>query len=234
VSGPSRPAILATVLAAAMLFLAALAVPPARAATIYACVKKKTGAARIVSKRARCRRGETRLFWNVSGPAGTPGLNGRSGAGGANGASGANGANGAVAGFTAGGAGAPLAVEKETVVLSKVLPAGSYLVSAKVTIIGELNKAGRAVAFCLLADNPGTEYKKEEENLDLAVWLLPFQEETATRFVGVLAQPLEAAVQATGPNVLSLVCIESKSTTPGAKVIAGAPVINAVQTSHNE
>ena len=69
----------------------------AEASVIHACVKRTSGATRIVSAKAKCRKGEQKLSWNTSGPAGPAG---RSGATGAEGKAGANGTDGAVAGFT--------------------------------------------------------------------------------------------------------------------------------------
>jgi len=119
--GPRALAAVAATLATTVALLAALA-PPAQAAMIYACVKKRTGAVRIVARTTRCRRGESRQSWNTTGPAG---------ANGANGTNGTNGANGAVAGYTATSEGMELQPEKETVVLTKAIPAGSYLVIAE-------------------------------------------------------------------------------------------------------
>jgi hypothetical protein len=76
------------------LSVAALAaVPQAEAATLYACVKKN-GTARIYSKKPKCKKKETKLSWNTSGPAGKNGLNGLNGANGLNGTNGKNGSNG--------------------------------------------------------------------------------------------------------------------------------------------
>jgi hypothetical protein len=67
-------------LAAGTLLLAVLALAPrADAATIYACIKKKTGTARFVSRTTKCKRGETKISWNSQGPAGTPGTPGAKG-----------------------------------------------------------------------------------------------------------------------------------------------------------
>lgn len=74
--------------------------------TIVACSKKKTGALRIVSPKAKCAKGEKRVTWNVkgadgargliglTGPAGEPGAKGADGVDGAKGADGADGAAG--------------------------------------------------------------------------------------------------------------------------------------------
>ncbi len=101
---------LTAVLSASTLLLSGLAAAPqAGAATLYACVKKKGGAARFVSARTNCRRGETKLSWNTqgvpgrngsngkNGPAGKNGTNGKNGTDGKAGVNGANGANGASA-----------------------------------------------------------------------------------------------------------------------------------------
>jgi len=65
----------------------------ADATTYYACVAKKGGAIRLVSKKAKCRKSERRISLNSEGLPGRNGLNGR------NGANGSNGANGTI-GFT--------------------------------------------------------------------------------------------------------------------------------------
>jgi hypothetical protein len=83
---------IALLTAAGALLLAALAVAPqAEAATIYACVKKKSGSARIVSKKAKCKKGESKLSWNSEGPAGRNGVNGANGSNGKDGAQGKEG-----------------------------------------------------------------------------------------------------------------------------------------------
>jgi hypothetical protein len=80
--------------------LATLALAPsAQAATYYACVKKKGGSIRIVSKATKCKRSERKISFNAEGPAGRNGLNGRNGKNGANGKNGTNGTNG-TSGFT--------------------------------------------------------------------------------------------------------------------------------------
>jgi hypothetical protein len=69
-------AVLATVGAVA---IAALAMAPqSQASTIYACVKK-SGSPRIVSRKARCRRGEKKLSLGTPGPAGKTGAAGATG-----------------------------------------------------------------------------------------------------------------------------------------------------------
>ena len=62
-------------------------------ATIKACANKKTGAMRYISK-GSCKRTETALSWNQSGPQGVPGSTGAKGDTGARGDTGAAGARG--------------------------------------------------------------------------------------------------------------------------------------------
>jgi hypothetical protein len=90
----------ACLLATAALVLTALLAMPAGAgaATIYAC-KKPNGVIRLVGRRTRCRRGQTKLSWNTEGPAGRNGANGANGSNGANGGTGPAGARGPAGAF---------------------------------------------------------------------------------------------------------------------------------------
>jgi cysteine-rich repeat protein len=67
----------------------------ASSTTITACVKKSSGAARIVSSGTKCRSTERRVSWKRIGPAGKQGPAGPQGATGAQGVQGQPGANGA-------------------------------------------------------------------------------------------------------------------------------------------
>jgi uncharacterized protein (DUF2141 family) len=77
---------IALLVAAGALLLTAAS--QAEAQTIYACVKKKSGTARFVSKHVKCKKGETKLSWSMEGP---PGKDGTNGAPGTNGAAGVEG-----------------------------------------------------------------------------------------------------------------------------------------------
>lgn len=61
---------------------------------IHACMRKTTGALRIVRHTPRCTRREAPVTWNQRGPAGADGANGTAGAPGADGAAGHDGASG--------------------------------------------------------------------------------------------------------------------------------------------
>jgi hypothetical protein len=61
---------------------------------VYACYKakgKSKGAVRLVAKKGRCKRGEQKISWNVTGPAGKTGQSGENGSSGETGSSGATG-----------------------------------------------------------------------------------------------------------------------------------------------
>jgi hypothetical protein len=81
--------------AAGALLLGALAVAPeAGAATLYACVKKNGTPRVLTTKKPKCKKGETKLNWNIEGTAGKNGLNGINGINGANGKDGKEGKEG--------------------------------------------------------------------------------------------------------------------------------------------
>lgn len=85
-------------LAAAVFGASALAAPIAKNGQVNACYKlkgKKKGAMRVVPARKKCRKGERKLAWSVTGPAGAAGPAGPKGSSGAIGAIGATGATGA-------------------------------------------------------------------------------------------------------------------------------------------
>jgi len=86
-----RRATAALIAAGAMFGPLLILAPRADAATIYACVKKKDGSARFVTRTTKCRRGETKLQWNSEGPAGPRGATGSQGSAGLQGAQGVQG-----------------------------------------------------------------------------------------------------------------------------------------------
>jgi hypothetical protein len=80
--------------ACAVLLLGVLATaPPSHAATLYACVKRN-GDAHIYTHKPRCRRGQRRISWGSSGPAGKSGEPGSKGDPGSRGEAGAGGETG--------------------------------------------------------------------------------------------------------------------------------------------
>src|SRR5580765_665542 len=82
-------------LVAGVAFAAQPGAPRVTSAVINACVKKNTGAVRVVKSSSSCRKGESPLAWNRQGPAGSRGLNGSAGPVGPGGTAGAKGDAGA-------------------------------------------------------------------------------------------------------------------------------------------
>lgn len=77
------------------LLLAAFAVAPAAdASTLYACVKTKSGSARVFTKKPKCKKGETKISWNTAGIGGAKGISGVNGVNGTNGTNGKEGVPG--------------------------------------------------------------------------------------------------------------------------------------------
>jgi hypothetical protein len=130
--------------AALMLLLSGLALAPqAGAATLYACVKKKSGTARFVNARTTCRRNERKISWNTQGVPGSNGAKGKNGTNGKNGiagkngtngkdgASGANGKDGASTGLVAfSDSPVELPLSKHAVATLASIPAGNYILTA--------------------------------------------------------------------------------------------------------
>jgi hypothetical protein len=95
--------LVAVPVAAAALLLAGLvgSAPAAKVVgkdgSVYACYKAKgkgKGDVRLVAKKAKCKRGERKVNWSATGPAGAAGQNGAPGAQGAQGLAGPSGAAG--------------------------------------------------------------------------------------------------------------------------------------------
>jgi hypothetical protein len=207
------------------LLLAAFAVAPqADAATIYACVKKGTGAARIVSKKSKCKKSESKLSWSTEGPAGRSGANGANGANGKEGSAGKDGANGAVAVYAATRLTTAALSASEVEVLGKSLPAGHYLASAKVLTRAFAAGGGFLAVRCELWD------KGTETTLDEAEWAGGLAEFKAGEFGGAATLPLQAAFSTAGSDEIQVWC---ETTANGASASANAEntQIAAVQTS---
>jgi hypothetical protein len=222
--------------AVGMLVAAAFAVlasaPSARAATIYACVNKRTGAARLFAKEPVCKRGQARLSWNTQGHAGRNGANGKNGTNGKNGANGKNGTagingtNGVVAVYAASGSAlVELTGKKGVTILTKTVPAGSYIVSAKTVVSSTATAPVRAASACELQDgSPGA--------LDTAGWDTGLASDSGS-FIGEATLSLQAVVSVKATTVLSLVCSDLSPDEGGQKIGAAFSQIAAVQTTQN-
>jgi hypothetical protein len=219
----------------ALLLAVFAAAPQAEASTLYACVKSKSGTARVFTKKPKCKKGESKISWNTAGPAGKNGSNGTNGTNGATGATGANGANGAVAGYSASKSAAVNIIggtlEAPVVILTKTIPAGSYIVFAKSVIAtGDTSNGAKWTAQCDLTDKPASGTSTVDTSTASG--------EVVTNFLfhtGFAALPLGMAITTTTESTLTLACTEVWNTSATGKFEMSATnsLITALQTSHN-
>jgi len=206
-------------------------------ATISACVKHSDG---VLYQAKRCGAKDKRLTWNRSGPAGPAGAVGAVGKTGATGATGQTGQTGltgppgppgsagAVAGFSvaqAADSDVSLTSSAQTV-LTLSLPAGSFLVDAKVVVSAAIVPPASPAfieADCTLTDGSAN---------DSAFSIAP-TEPTGSIVRAVTTVPLEIAVTADGSSTTTLACSEPLGSTQNGGPAAIDGVINAVQTSSN-
>jgi hypothetical protein len=223
---------LAVALAALALLTLAVA-SSAGASTLYACVNKRTGVARLFSYKPRCKRGQERLSWNTVGPAGKNGATGKNGAAGKNGSTGkegpkgSTGPNGAVSGYSATKSEyTEFTASKEApaVILTKSLDAGSYILSAKTVLSATANAPTRAAAACELLDGGPA--------LDTSGWDAPLAEDSG-KLIGETTLSLEGAVSLKATTVISLACTNLSPAEHELKIGAAFSQIVAVQTSQN-
>jgi hypothetical protein len=220
---------------AALVATIALLVPAAASAvgatTIYACVNKKSGAMRIVSAKAKCKRTERKLSWGATGPAGLPGKEGKQGA------TGAPGSNGVGIDYASSSFGPNVLPGGETgeIVVSETIPAGSYFVSAKTIIGGSEAKSAVFVAtICELVDSASTPRLVElNEAIDVGEWAQTLSEAAAKDWVAAGTMSLQGQLTTTQPTTLALDCLAPEGAKE-AKVEAVASQVSALQTTKNE
>jgi hypothetical protein len=218
----------------ALVFAVLVAAPSADATTIYACVNKRTSAARIFTRKPKCRRNETRFVFSTQGPAGKNGANGKNGATGKTGPSGKSGTNG-TDGTNGAGVGyvlsepasVPFTGKKELTILTKTVPAGSYIVFAK-TVVSSAATAGiKAAGVCELLDGgPGAV-------LDRSGWDTQLAEVNPASFIGEATLALQAAVSVKATTALSLVCSDLSPDEDAQAIAAASSQIEAIQTTQN-
>ena len=122
-----------------MAALAAGAIPAIAAATTtavtyYACVTNSTGAIKIVGKATVCGTGQHKISWNNVGPQGPAGV---------------------VSGYIDNSSGASLTNTSLTTVGTLPLPAGKFLITAKVDALLGSSNNGDDVVSCDLGDSNG-------------------------------------------------------------------------------
>jgi len=217
--------------------LPALALPATSAgatATVYACVSKKNGNARLFTHKPKCKHGEHLLSWGVAGPAGSTGPTGPSGA------SGSNGLNGAVAGFSATNT-SETAVKLEATtetaqatIVRKEVPAGSFLVQGSVGLEAVSVKPGALVAYeCELTDTPAA---APTTTGPIGFWGAPLDVKDSLFYYAAATMPVELAFSSASPSVISLRCYQYQFEAPAEaqfQSLGGQASILAVQTSSN-
>jgi hypothetical protein len=220
------------------LLLPSLVIPAASSAattTVYACVSKKNGDARLFTRKPRCKRREHLLSWGIAGPAGSAGPTGPSGA------SGSNGLNGAVAGFSASDT-SETAVKLEATsedaqatIVSKEVPAGSFLVEGSVDLEAVSGKPGALVADeCELTDTPAG---AAATSGPIGFWASLLDVKASLFYYAAGTMPVELAFSSVTPSVIALRCYQYQFEAPEAESqfesVAGQASILAVQTSSN-
>jgi hypothetical protein len=209
---PLRALIVVAALASATSAVSPVA---ASAATIYACVKPKSGATRIVGAKARCKRGEQRLSWNTEGPRGPAGANGANGAAGAAGSSGASGLG-------------PLfsAVGEEQIVtptgstlVSKVLPPGNYMIWSRINLLASSKKQEVESVGCELGFRAGTTGVGEPTLLDVGIGGLAVIETEPGAAEGAAAVPLQAPLTTAVTVTVLVRCAKDEGRTPEIRTI---------------
>jgi len=112
-------------------------------------------------------------------------------------------------------------------VLGKTLPAGNYLISAKVETAAEGKNSALIVNACELRD------ETSKTTLDLSEWDGLLGAFEGGVFVGATTLPLQAALSISSPHVISVQCEDRFDFATSGKVIARRAQIFAVQTSSN-
>jgi hypothetical protein len=210
----------------------ALGTQAADASSIYACVNKHSGSARIVGAKTKCRPSEHKVTWNTMGPRGAAGVPGGPGA------AGTNGTNGVGLDFASENFGPTLLTESEKgdTVVAKTIPAGSYLVSATTVVgAGKGKKAGVFVfVVCELVDTTGTPgFVELPATLGLGEWAQALAESGPGEFAGAGTMAMQGQLTTTQPTTLALLCDPIEGIKEATFDAAGSEV-SALQTTAND
>ena len=185
--------------------------------TITVCVKAQGGA---LYQAKKCKKHDKKLTWNKQGPQGQQGQQGSAGS---------NGANGAVQGYSA-TASSSLDITKKTsytTVVSKQLPAGSYIVSGQATLQAlDLESPGQASDdTCRLIDGSA-------ESLPVT-WISPLGGIFLFRVASGTAA-MQMALTTSGTSTVTLQCKNNLNAPPSewSNTVLNAS-ITAIQTTSN-
>jgi hypothetical protein len=136
-------------------------IPPEPTDVIYACYKKVNGQLRIVKDFGQCRPSELPISWNQMGPPGPPGPEGPPGPAGAGNIWITRQSN-------------PVALgnEMEVQVLSLTVPAGTYAISAKVSVANSVSAVQTAYCTLSTGDTSVVELAGVDDDMEQVISLL--------------------------------------------------------------
>lgn len=186
-------------------------------AAITACVHHNGGGLYTAH---RCAHHDRRLTWNVTGPigpagpAGSVGSQGSTGAAGAQGIQGVQGVPGPTHAYSVMGSSTAFGEFPETTIAALNLPAGSYVVNAKLYIRAENAGSYVWLANCALSDGSDSDFSQAEG------------QQTGGND-GNAPMTLTFVHTATSPDTVSLSCYQQG--TAGTFVSADTPVITAIR-----
>jgi hypothetical protein len=190
---------------------------------ITVCVSKNGGA---LYQAKKCQKKDKKLSWNAQGAQGPAGPAGKNGTDGKNGT---NGANGAVQGYSATQSGSLDITDDHsfTTVISKQLPAGSYIVSGSAVFFAIDSSSSPQAAEDACRLKAGSAESTE------AFWSSPL----GNIFLFHLAEatvPMEMALTIGAPTTVALQCEDVLTAPPGTFTteVEGA-TITAIQTTSN-
>jgi Collagen triple helix repeat (20 copies) len=165
----------------------------------------------------------------ANGTSGTAGANGTNGTNGAIGSTGAAGANGAVAGYSAFTALATnFSVGTNTLILSKALPAGNYILTGSVTFLAVSTAVTtQAEVACTLADPLAGAATDTSSYTGLTNVVLLGVDSS------VNSLSMNVAVNATAANTAKITCSDVFNTGNAYQVASQNASITAVQTTSN-
>ncbi len=175
---------------------------------ISACVHHKGGG---LYKARKCAKHDSRLTWNARGVRGK------------------NGANGAVAGFsasqslfvdfTSAGSMHPMTI------LTKQLPAGSFIISAKTELLGSTLSSGEyADDICRLSDGSSSDNSR---------WSAPVVVPGLGNYLSDGTVSMNIAVSSASPSTATLSCFNDEGSQANYAAVAKNSQIDAIQTSSN-
>jgi hypothetical protein len=153
---------------------------------------------------------------------------GPTGAAGAAGAAGATGAGPGYSAQLAGGANVVVTGGTDVTVLTKALPAGSFIVNAKAKLLGSNSTIGTYFyATCVLSDTPTSGPVVTDNAYGTTRMDVPLVD------AGWITLPMSLAVSSATPSTLAIKCSDQGSDGTAYSLTANDAAINAVQTTSN-